>query len=187
MNTATQEFQVTADLQQDATLSELLANATTDIDQADKSLLLEAQSIVATKLLSASGWDIAKELFGLTYEMVDLTKLYVLPVLVEMALVQEKLGEHYPAFIERFNIFKEDLAQLTVALGAIHAKHAGRTGGVADEDQALVAEITLGYSTIQTQMETNVCPEMLLQMQMLEAAGIDSDVLLTAYNSVQPE
>lgn len=171
-----------AELQQDNTLSDLLAGKVTSYDELDQSTMLDLQSDIAGKLLSVQGWDIAKELFAITYDMVDVTKLYVIPVMSLPELVKEKMGEHYDAFNARFTTFREDLANIAAALGALHAKHADRTGGVSMEDSDLVAEITLGYSTIQTQIEENVCPEMLLQMEMLEAAGISAEVLLDTYN-----
>jgi hypothetical protein len=147
----------------------------------NKKMIVEAQSIVAQQLLAAEGWSILKQLFLLNSEALQTTQLFVLPVIAEEELVRTTLGEHYEEFAENFNALKEDLATMSSVLLALSKRHEGKEGAVTEDEQALVAELTMGYSKIQTQMETQVGPELMKQMSILEAGGVDADILYRAF------
>jgi len=151
----------------------------------NKEVALEVQSFVADKLLKTEGWAILRELFRITSEMIGTTQLFVLPVISQDLLIQEKLGEHYETFKKEFDALSEDLATMSTALLAMSKKHLERTGTVAVEDQQLVAELANGYSNLQAQMENKVGPELMKQMEILEVAGVGADALYAAFLQIQ--
>ncbi|MCY1448272.1 hypothetical protein D9M71_649290 [compost metagenome] len=113
------------------------------------------------------------------------TQLFVLPVIAEEELIRTTLGEHYEEFEKGFTALKEDLATMADVLVTLAKRHAGKTGAVTEDEQALVAELTMGYSKIQTQMETQVGPELMKQMSILEAGGVGTDVLYKSFVASQ--
>ncbi|MNK91662.1 hypothetical protein D3C87_1117700 [compost metagenome] len=70
-------------------------------------------------------------------------------------------------------------------LVSLAKRHAGKDGSVEPEEQALVAELAMGYSKIQTQMETQVGPELMKQMSILEAGGVSADRLYQTFVASQ--
>lgn len=153
----------------------------------NKEELVAIQSEVASKLLQQKGWDIAKELFDVTYESLEVTKLYVFPVITKQEELSAKLGDKFPEFKTRFDALKEDLAVIAETLSRIYLTHASKTGAVADDELKLISEVTLGYSLIQTQMEEQVGPEMLRQLEALEAGGVGADFLIAAVQEPKSE
>lgn len=145
----------------------------------------EAQSIVAEKLLAANGWSILSKLAMIIVELIQTTQLYVLPVFASIEEIKPQLGEQGEAFVERFDILRSDLADISELVVALSRRHAGRDGEVAAEDMDLVSELTSGYSNIQTQMETKVGPEMMDQLAILEAAGISAEYLFEQFTATQ--
>jgi hypothetical protein len=145
-----------------------------------REMAVAVQSSVADKLLQAKGWDILKQLFLITSELLQTTQLFVYPVIAEIELVKEKMGEHFEAFDKDFTALKEDLATMSGALVALSKQHEGKEGTVHADDHMLVVELASGYSNLQTQMETKVGPELMKQMSLLEAAGVGADVLFAA-------
>ncbi|WDS62356.1 hypothetical protein [Pseudomonas phage D6] len=170
-------------------------NVANDVDYAEqpatldnpinKEVALEVQSFVAQKLLDTQGWAILRKLFEITNEMIDTTKLFVLPVMSQEALLREKLGEHFDAFHKDFEAVREDLATMAGTLVALSKQHLERKGEISDTDKILIAELANGYSNLQSQMETKVGPELMKQMEILEVAGIGADVLFAALLQLQ--
>lgn len=154
-------------------------------DAMTKEQALETQSFVAQTLLATEGWSILKQLFLLNSEALQTTQLFVLPVIAEEELVKEKLGEYYEEFAKGFDALKEDLATMSTVLLALSKRHEGKEGAVTEDEQLLVAELTMGYSKIQTQMETQVGPELMKQMSILEAGGVGADVLYKTFAAGQ--
>lgn len=168
-------------------IQEALSDSATLENPLNKAVALEAQSFVAQKLLADKGWDIVKQLFLISSEMLQTTQLFVLPVISEEDLVKEKLGENYEEFQKGFDALKEDLATMSSVLIALSKKHVDKVGAVEPEDQTLVAELTMGYSNIQSQMENEVGPELMKQMAILEAAGVSAEDLFAAFVAGQEE
>lgn len=157
-----------------------------EIDDAmTKEQALETQSFIAQTLLATEGWSILKQLFLLNSEALQTTQLFVLPVIAEEELVRAKLGEYYEEFAKGFDALKEDLATMSTVLLALSKRHEGKEGAVTEDEQALVAELTMGYSKIQTQMETQVGPELMKQMSILEAGGVGADILYKTFAAGQ--
>lgn len=154
-------------------------------DAMTKEQALETQSFIAQTLLATEGWSILKQLFLLNSEALQTTQLFVLPVIAEEELVRTKLGEYYEEFAKGFDALKEDLATMSSVLLALSKRHEGKEGAVTEDEQTLVAELTMGYSKIQTQMETQVGPELMKQMSILEAGGVGADILYKTFAAGQ--
>lgn len=150
-----------------------------------KEQAVEAQSIVADKLLAANGWSILAKLAMIIVELIQTTQLYVLPVFANIDEVKEHLGDKGEAFAERFETMRSDLADISELVVALSRRHAGRDGEVAAEDLDLVSELATGYNNIQTQMETTVGPEMMEQLATLEAAGLSAEYLFEKFTATQ--
>lgn len=150
-----------------------------------KEQAVEAQSIVADKLLAANGWSILAKLAMIIVELIQTTQLYVLPVFANIDEVKEHLGDKGEAFAERFETMRSDLADISELVVALSRRHAGRDGEVAAEDLDLVSELATGYNNIQTQMETTVGPEMMEQLATLEAAGLSAEYLFEKFMATQ--
>lgn len=154
-------------------------------DEMTKEQALETQSFIAQTLLVTDGWSILEKLALLNSEAMQTTQLFVLPVIAEEELIRATLGEHYEEFAKGFDALKEDLATMADVLVALAKRHAGKSGAVTEDEQLLVAELTMGYSKIQTQLETQVGPELMKQMSILEAGGVGADRLYQSFVASQ--
>lgn len=148
---------------------------------------LELQSSVADGLLKDNGWAIAEALFDALSEGIQVTQLFVIPVALEIERVREALGEHAPAFEVRFDALREDLAKLADVALVTYKTHKGRTDEVGEQELELLTAATLAYSKIQNQIEQQVGPELESLMEILEVAGIGTDVLQQAMQKALAE
>ncbi|MNE01474.1 hypothetical protein D3C81_223320 [compost metagenome] len=161
---------------------------TTIVEVADtmtKEQALETQSFIAQTLLATEGWSILEQLALVNAEAMQTTQLFVLPVIAEEELIRTTLGDTYEEFKQGFDALREDLATMADVLVSLAKRHAGKEGSVEPEEQALVAELAMGYSKIQTQMETQVGPELMKQMSILEAGGVSADRLYQTFVASQ--
>lgn len=149
-------------------------------EDVDFETALAIQSSVARQLLATDGYKVLNELYLGLSGMVEAAMFFVLPVLMEEDTLREKLGEHFEAFNEGFQVLREDLATISELTLVTYRRHKDLSGEITEEVLNVLTDCSLAYSKLQTQLEKEISPELMNQMNKLEAAGIGADILQTA-------
>lgn len=135
-------------------------------DVADKS------ADAARELIKQSGWSIVAELARAVAEGLNSTSLVVYPISANIDKYKEKLSDP-EGFEAKYNTLRKDVHGMSKAMVALYAKHEGKTGAPANEEECrLIDVLTLGYSQIQGHLESAVHPLMLNIVDELETAGV---------------
>lgn len=133
--------------------------------------VIDKSAATATELLKQSGWDIVNEMAKAAADLINSTALVVLPVSVNMEEYKSKLTDP-EGFENKFNTLRNDVLKATKVLSALHAEHEGRSGAPEEADMDLIQALTLGYSKLQTYIESAIQPLILNLVEQLETAGI---------------
>lgn len=141
---------------------------------------LAIQSSVANKLLAEDGLKILSEMYLAQSQMVEAAMIFVLPVMQETDRLKEAMGEKYEEFEKGFTALREDLAIVASLANVTLAKHKDLQAPIDDAKLAIITDCSLAYSKLQTQLEDNISPELMRQMNQLEEVGIGADILTDA-------
>lgn len=148
---------------------------------------LSLQADAAKAVLRDNGWKVTEQLFVTLSEMLQTTQLFIVPVFMEREQISAQLGEKAEAFFTRFDVLREDLANIADVAVKTYRSHAGRDGDITDADVELLSQAAFAYSKLQTQIEDNVGPEVVSLMAFLEEGGVGADILMRSLAASLPQ
>ncbi|AEH03499.1 hypothetical protein AVT69_gp074 [Pseudomonas phage PhiPA3] len=144
------------------------ACAKEQLDQA-----VEQSAEVAQELLKADGWAILRQLYLSVAGLIGATQPVMVPVLANLNDILARLPDP-TSFDAQLKSVQVDLDNLITALGLLATQHKDKSGEPSLDDIALISTLSLGYSKLQTAMETGIQPLLLGMIQTMQDAGIDT-------------
>lgn len=135
---------------------------------------VEKSSEVADQLLMAQGWDILNELHKATYASVIATSMVMIPAMQNKDTILEKVTDKQ-SFQTSMDTASKEISEMVKSVQMLHKGHSGKTGTPGMEDIELISELTMGYSRVQTAMETAVEPLLMAIVEKMQEAGVDTD------------
>lgn len=133
-----------------------------------------ASGEVCDALLMQDGWNILNELGKATHASVLSTSLVMIPAMQNKELILTKVSDPI-AFNKNLETASDEIASLVKSLQVLQGGHYNKEGSPSIEDMDLISELTLGYSKIQTAMETSVHPLILAMVDHMQEAGVDTE------------
>lgn len=143
-------------------------------EQFDHAVSVTAE--VADELMMQQGWDILNELHKATYASVIATSMIMIPAMQNKETILSKVSDP-TAFSNNLATASNEIAELVKSVQSLHKGHFDRQGNPGLEDMELVSDLTMGYSKVQTCMETAVQPLLLAMVDHMQEAGIDTEAV----------
>lgn len=151
--------------------------------RAEFDLAVDKSAEVAEAMLMEQGWDILKELHQATYASVIATSIVMIPVMQHKETILSKVSDP-TAFSNNLATASKEIAELVKSVQTLQQGHIDKTGSPDLEDMELVSDLTLGYSQVQTCMESAVQPLLLAMIEHMQEAGIDTEAVFLGEETV---
>lgn len=135
---------------------------------------VEKSSEVADALLMENGWEILNELHKATYATVVSTSIVMIPAMQNKEIILEKISDP-TGFNKSLETASGEISKMIQGVQLLHKGHYDKTGNPTIDDIDLINDLTLGYSQIQTCMETAVQPLLMALIDQMQEAGIDTE------------
>lgn len=137
---------------------------------------VEMSADVTEALLLKEGWTILEELHKATFASVISTSLVMIPAMQNRDTILDKVSDPV-AFSNNLETASSEISELVKSVQLLNNGHFDKKGSADLNDIELVSELTLGYSKIQTCMETAVQPLLLAMVEHMQEAGIDTEAV----------
>lgn len=137
---------------------------------------VEMSADLSETLLMEQGWDILEELHKATFASVVSTSLIMIPAMQNKDKILANVSDPI-AFSKNLETASTEIAGLVKSVQLLHNGHMEKKGSPTIDDMELVSDLTIGYSKIQTSMETSVQPLLLAMVDYLQEAGVDTEAV----------
>lgn len=135
--------------------------------------ILEQSAEAADGLLKQDGWAILRQLYLITAQSIESTKVVILPIMMDLDNILAKLSDPI-AFKAILDNTRNDLSNMISALEMLNEKHYGKKGVPSDEDFELINIVSLGYTKIQAHMDSAIRPLLFSLIETMQEAGVDT-------------
>lgn len=135
--------------------------------------ILEQSAEAAAGLLKQDGWSILRQLYFITAQSIESTKVVIIPVIMDLDNILAKLSDPI-AFKAILDNTRNDLSNMIEALEMLNNKHYGKKGIPSDDDLELINIVSLGYTKIQAHMDSAIRPLLFSLIETMQEAGVDT-------------
>ena len=163
-------------------MSEEIEDAVVVGEEVNMQEVIDQSRVTAEALLETNGWAILKELYIALSSSINATSLVVIPAMQRKDEICAKISDP-EAFSKIMHNVVIDISGVATALRVLGEAHLGKSADpVLDSDVETIADISMQYSKLQTQMDTVIHPLLMSVIDVLQEADVDTELFLTEAN-----